>query len=69
MSMPRNIFHAKTQRKTQRRKALPRFQGFLCVFASSFAPLREKILSVRRDGFAGATKPPHQPIPQRITKR
>jgi hypothetical protein len=25
---------------TQRRKALPRFSGFLCVFAS-FAPLRE----------------------------
>jgi hypothetical protein len=30
----KNITHA----KAQRRKALPRFQGFLCAFA----PLREK---------------------------
>ena len=34
------VFHAKAQR-SQRRKALPRFKGFLCAFAI-FAPLREK---------------------------
>jgi hypothetical protein len=47
------LFHAKAQRKTQRRKGGsntwtgPKNLTRLCVFASSFAPLREEIVTVQ----------------------